>query len=102
MEIRLDAADTVIFLDLPRALCTYRVFKRAVQYRNRTRPDMGEGCKERVSLTFLKWVWNYPKEKRPEILRRLNRLPEEKKVYHLTSKKAIARFLTNIGSEERV
>src|SRR5829696_8792386 len=44
MEIRLAAADTVVFLDFPRVLCTFRAIKRAVAFRNRTRPDMGPGC----------------------------------------------------------
>jgi len=42
MDIRLNAADTIIFLDVHRTICVYRVFKRMLQYRNKTRPDMGE------------------------------------------------------------
>ncbi|WP_377890810.1 DNA topology modulation protein [Alkalihalobacillus sp. R86527] len=102
MDIRLQSADTIIFLNLPRTLCTYRVLKRAVQYHNRTRPDMGEGCEERVSFGFLKWVWEYPRKKRPGIFRKLDRLSEDKKVYHLSSKKEIDTFLSNIGGDERV
>ncbi|MCA0988540.1 DNA topology modulation protein [Guptibacillus algicola] len=102
MDIRLHAADTIIFLNLPRTLCMYRVLKRAVQYRNRTRPDMGEGCEERVSFQFLKWVWEYPKKKRPGILRKLDHLSLDKKIYHLSSKKEIDTFLSNIGGDERV
>ena len=56
MEIRLNAADTIIFLDIHRVICVYRAFKRIVQYRNITRPDMGEGCEERFDLQFFKWI----------------------------------------------
>lgn len=41
MDIRLHAADTIIFLDLHRMICVYRAFKRMLKYRNKTRPDMG-------------------------------------------------------------
>ncbi len=48
----MNAADTIIFLDIHRTICAYRAFKRVVQYRNKTRPDMGAGCKERFDLQF--------------------------------------------------
>ncbi len=48
MDLRLNAADTIIFLDIHRTICVYRAFKRIVQYRNKTRPDMGAGCEERL------------------------------------------------------
>src|ERR1051325_11561095 len=44
---RLAACDTVIFLDLPRTLCLWRVVKRRALFRGRSRPDMAEGWPER-------------------------------------------------------
>ena len=44
LERRLDACDTVVFIDLPRALCLWRILKRIVMYRKGGRPDMAEGC----------------------------------------------------------
>lgn len=29
-------------------LCMYRIVKRRVMYRNQTRPDMNEGCPEKL------------------------------------------------------
>ena len=40
---RIDAADTIIFLDFNRFLCLYRVIKRRIMYAGKTRPDMGAG-----------------------------------------------------------
>lgn len=100
MEIRLQAADTIIFLDIPRTICVFRVLKRMIQYRNKTRPDMGEGCKERIDIHFLKWVWNYPKTKKPEILKNLNKLSGCKNVIILRSPKEVQQFLDKVGNNE--
>ncbi|WP_010676722.1 DNA topology modulation protein [Bacillus timonensis] len=96
MEIRLNAADTIIFLDTHRTICAYRAIKRILQYRNRTRPDMAEGCIERVNLDFFKWIWSYPKKKRPEIVKRLNQLSREKQVIILKSPKEVKQFLEKV------
>lgn len=96
MEIRLNAADTIIFLDIHRTICVYRAFKRIVQYRNRTRPDMGEGCEERFDLEFFKWIWEYPTTKRPAILKRLDQLSRHKKVIILKSPKEVQQFLEQV------
>lgn len=72
MDIRLQHADTIIFFNLSRTICVYRVIKRWFQYRNQSRPDMGAGCQERVTFEFLKWVWLFPKKQTPAILKNLN------------------------------
>lgn len=61
LEIRIKEADTIIMLDMPRILCIYRVIKRFFMYRNSSRPDMNEGCREKLDFPFLKWVWSYNK-----------------------------------------
>ena len=68
LKQRLAAADAVIFLDLPRRICVWRVIRRAVQYRSKTRPDMAEGCPERLNMKFLLWIWNYRRRSRPHVL----------------------------------
>ncbi|MCK0470416.1 DNA topology modulation protein [Halalkalibacter sp. APA_J-10(15)] len=96
MDIRLNAADTIIFLDIHRTICVYRACKRMIQYRNKIRPDMGEGCEERIDLNFLKWIWNYPKTKRPDILIKLEQLSEDKQIIILKSPNEVQRFLDEI------
>lgn len=96
MDIRLKAADTVIFLDIHRTICVYRAFKRMLRYRNKTRPDMAEGCEERFDLDFLKWIWNYPKTKRPGILNKLKQLSTEKKIIVLKSPKEVQKFIVEL------
>ena len=56
MDVRLEAADTIIFMDFPRVICLYRAVKRYFQYRGKSRPDMVEGNDERLDWNFLKWI----------------------------------------------
>ncbi|MCJ7841756.1 DNA topology modulation protein [Lederbergia sp. NSJ-179] len=100
MDIRLNKADTIIFLDIPRIICAYRVIKRWIQYRNTTRPDMGEGCEERISIEFLKWVWEYPKTKKPKILKKLDLLSKGREVIILKSSKEVEQFLSKINDSQ--
>ena len=93
MDIRLNAADTIIFLDLPRHICIYRSFKRIIHHRNQARPDMGEGCEERFSFTFFKWIWEYPNTKKPIILNKLKQVSDEKEIIILKSTREIEKFL---------
>lgn len=96
LDIRLNAADTIIFLDFPRLLCVYRVIKRRLKYSRRPRPDMREGCKERIDFSFIKWVWDFPKTKRPSIVERLIELEYEKEVILLKSPKEVRRFIKSL------
>jgi adenylate kinase family enzyme len=48
LDIRLPRADTVILLDFPLWVCYWRVTKRWLRYRGRSRPDMAEGCPEKL------------------------------------------------------
>jgi len=97
LDLRLPHADTVIYLDLPHWLCLWRVCKRAMQYRGETRPDMAANCPERLEWEFLKYVWEFPKKKRPKILQKLQALPDSQQVIVLRSPaevKAYVRSLT--------
>jgi adenylate kinase family enzyme len=96
LERRLAACDTVVFLDLPRRVCLWRVLRRAARYRNRTRPDMAPGCPERFDLAFLLWIWSYPARTRPKVLRLLREGGEERKVVRLDSPKQVDRYLAQV------
>ncbi|HET8671863.1 MAG TPA: DNA topology modulation protein [Candidatus Saccharimonadales bacterium] len=93
LDLRLEACDTVIFLDIARAVCIWRVIKRAVAYRNKSRPDMSEGCPERFDFGFLRWIWNYKKRTRPKIVRMLKEIADNKKVIWLRTDAEVERYL---------
>jgi adenylate kinase family enzyme len=98
LEQRLKECDTVIFLDRPRWVCFWRVLKRRVKYRNRKRPDMAEGCEEKLDLEFMHWIWRYPKRTTPKISRRLKESSGIKKIIWIKSQKEEEEFLTGIGA----
>jgi adenylate kinase family enzyme len=92
LEPRLAACDGVVFLDLPRWLCLARVLRRWLRHAGRTRPDLAPGCPEQLSWEFVRWIWTYPRARRPAILRRLAALPPDRRVIVLDSRAAVARF----------
>lgn len=65
---RLARADTIVYLDYPVRLCVARLLRRYWRFRGRTRPDMTEGCPERLDPGFLWYAarWNAGPRKRLE------------------------------------
>ncbi|MEO1693462.1 MAG: DNA topology modulation protein [Cyanobacteria bacterium J06631_6] len=68
LDMRLAAADTIIWLDFNRYLCLSRIFQRYLKYAGKTRPDMAQACPERLTRDFIKYVWNFPRLYRPQIV----------------------------------
>lgn len=97
MDIRLREADVIIFLDYPTYISVFRVLKRRIQYHAKTRPDMGEGCTEKLDLHFIKWIWNFRKDKRPELLEKLARYRNKKQVYIFTKPRHLKHFLEGMS-----
>lgn len=90
---RIEACDTVIFLDLSRFVCLWRVLARVARHRGRSRPDMADGCPERLGITFLLWIWNYPNRTRRKVLALLETHRKTKNVVHLRNRKDVERFV---------
>ena len=97
LPVRVERCDTIIFLDMPRLLCLWRVTKRRLTYRNRSRPDMAEGCNEKLDLDFISWVWNYASRSRPKVVKLLTEKKSSKKIVWLRSSAEVERFLSNTG-----
>jgi len=62
---RLQAADTMIYLDVPSWLCLARIVRRILTSRGTVRPDASPGCPERWDLAFLRFAWNWNRLRRP-------------------------------------
>lgn len=100
IDMRLDACDTVIFLDYPRWMNLYRVLKRRIMYHNKPRPDMASGCREKLDLEFLMWVYNYPKRTRKKMLDKLE--SSDKDVYVFRKRRQLEKFLGDLTNSSGV
>jgi len=92
---RMKYCDTVIYLDFSRFACLWGVCKRVITSYGKVRPDMGEGCPERVDLEFLKWVWNFNAKHREHYYRLLNEA-EGVQTIVLKNRRMVRRFLRSL------
>jgi adenylate kinase family enzyme len=93
LDLRLPACDTVIFLDMPPAVCVYRVLKRVAFSYKKTRSDMAEGCPEKFDWEFLKWIWDFENRSKWKMERLLKQYENEKTIIRLKSKREVKNFL---------
>lgn len=95
-DARMEQADRIVFVTLPRLNCLFRAMRRYRIYRGSSRPDMTEGCSEKFDLNFAWWVfWKGRTGPRRQILKDVAaRYPE--KVTILRSQREIDRFLEGV------
>lgn len=98
MPQRIARCDTVIYLDFSRLACLAGVAKRVLTTYGTVRPDMGEGCPERLDLDFLKWVWNYNKNKRQKNYQLLHEATHAQ-VIVLKNRRQVKAFLNALENE---
>jgi len=99
LDLRAERCDTIVFLDLSRFLCLWRIAKRVLTYRSGTRPDMADGCREKIDLEFVLWIWNYSRRNRPEVLQLLREYSQSKQIVRLRSRAEVERFLNSATGE---
>jgi adenylate kinase family enzyme len=92
-DIRLNAADTIIFLDMPALVCFGRVLNRKFKYHIEMRPDLPEGCPEKLRLHYLIKILGFPLVKREGLYSWLSEFGHEKSVYALHSEREVEEFL---------
>jgi adenylate kinase family enzyme len=99
IDLRLARADTVVFLDLPRWVCTWQLLKR----HNRSRPDYPEGVQEGIGWLWLliRWIWKtWPTERRPVVLAAIEEHAGEAAVFRLRTGRAVRAFLDRLPPAE--
>lgn len=55
-EQRLEEADLIVEMLFGRVACYRRARKRLKKYKGTSRPDMTEGCEEKIDWEFTKWL----------------------------------------------
>jgi len=92
LEHRIQRADVIIFLDIPRYICFWRIFKRTLRYYGKETPSSPKGCPERLGwefILFLKWVWNFNRKHLPDITLLLHTYANKKEIHILRSEQEI-------------
>ena len=67
----------VIYLDYSSFSQVKGVIKRAIMYRGKEREEI-PGCKEKIDVNFIKYTWNWRKQKRDEVISNLEGEDESK------------------------
>ncbi len=65
--LRRQLADTVIWFDLPRRTCMIGILTRIASSYGEVRPEMAEGCPEKIDFEFFHYVWTYRSRQRPKL-----------------------------------
>ena len=95
MEVRLAKCDTIIYLDFSRWACLLGMCQRILSSRGKTRPDMSDGCPERFSWEFVRWIWNFNKNNRARYYELLNGA-KDKRIYILKSRRQAQKLLDSL------
>jgi adenylate kinase family enzyme len=92
LDIRLSAADTIVYFDFPKIFSIYRVIKRSFF---RGQPfDKAQGVKEKVSVNLIKFIMKFPKKKIKQMLG----LYTSKKIIVLRNQKDVSELLKTISN----
>ncbi|MGY2806467.1 DNA topology modulation protein [Bradyrhizobium sp. USDA 4506] len=67
-QLRRELSDTIIWFDLPRSTCMLGIFRRIAGSYGQVRPEMAEGCPEKIDLEFFRYVWTYRRQQRPKLI----------------------------------
>ena len=95
MDARLQKCDTIIYLDYSRWLCLLGFLQRLLTRKGKARPDLPEGCREKLEWDFLKYIWNFNKNNRVMNYTHIAKAKHAKAVV-LKNRKETRRFLETL------
>jgi adenylate kinase family enzyme len=91
LDVRLCRADTVVILSRARLFCVAGALRRTL--RNLGRAVQAADCPERIDLSFLRWISQYPTDSRPRLDAALAAHGQHLDVVELNSGRACRRFI---------
>ncbi|CAM3279218.1 adenylate kinase [Stackebrandtia soli] len=96
LPVRLPRAELVVFVDLARWRCLWRITRRRLA--GAMIHDL-PGCRERFDLDFYRYVWRFPRHSRNRLLDNLNRhLPPGVRLVRLRSPRQVRGFLRSLSA----
>lgn len=97
LEIRLRAADTVIFMDMPTATCLRGIVGR--QLRHGHGQDRDNGVFNRITFGVIRYVLGYRRKMRPRVLAKIAESAPHARLIVLTSRQATRAFLAQLTAD---
>ena len=102
LNIRLSAADSIIFFDMPMSVCLRNAIGRVVKHYGRERIGMSKGNNEKLDRHFLMRLmrisWIYPALERGETIRLVKSLEAEKNVFIFRSYIETLKFIKDVDA----
>jgi len=94
---RYNQCDTIIFLKINRFICLYRFMKRYFKHRGTVRPDISEGCVEKIDIEIIKYILvDYPNKKNARQKLFAQAMEDGKDVIVLNGEKAVKKWLKTL------
>ncbi|HEY3996976.1 MAG TPA: hypothetical protein VGM40_13550 [Mycobacterium sp.] len=93
LPIRLEAADTVIFLDLPGRACLWGIAARRLRHRGGQHQVIG--VYDRITWGFIRYILGYRKQMAPRVRALITSHAGDAQVTVLRSRAAVRRYLAN-------
>lgn len=95
LPIRLEAADTVIFLDLPAQVCLLGIAQRRLRYRGGQ--HAAAGVYDRITWDFIRYIARYRRQMAPKVRRLFADHAGHAEVVVLRSRRAARRYVSSIS-----
>ncbi|MGY3527427.1 DNA topology modulation protein [Bradyrhizobium sp. USDA 4452] len=99
-ELRRERSDTIIWFDLPRSACMLGIFRRIAGSYGQVRPEMAEGCPEKIDLEFFRYVWTYRQQQRPKLLEYFKGLRADQALVCFTDRVQADHYLESVAREQ--
>ena len=102
VELRRDACDTLIWFDLPRSTCMLGILMRIAKSYGRVRPEMAEGCPEKIDFEFFHYVWTFRQRIRPKLVAYFEGLRPDQTFVTFTDRAQAERYLNDLAAAPKL
>lgn len=101
LDIRLPRTDLVLWVRVPRWVALSGLALRVCRHYGKTRPDMAQGCKEKLpDLEFLSYIWNFETKSADRLVQGIEQFGPNVPVLILKSRQEIGNLVEGTNPSE--